>query len=76
MQVWTASVQRRIAMTSSMLGSMKAVKMMGLTSVMTTTIQAQRIRELNLAIGYRWCIVWLNVFGIARFPISSLTHFC
>lgn len=60
-KIWADAVQRRIAMTSSMLGSMKAVKMMGLTGTMEITIQQQRIRELNLAKSFRWMIVWLNV---------------
>ena len=61
-KTWVAAVQRRIAMTSSMLGSMKSVKMMGLTETMTTTIQAQRVRELDIQKGYRWLILWLNIF--------------
>ena len=60
---WAAAVQRRVAITSSMLGSMKSVKMMGLSTMMTDTIQGQRQRELDLGAKYRWSNVWLNSIG-------------
>ncbi|MCJ1311899.1 hypothetical protein MMC25_005572 [Agyrium rufum] len=41
--IWAAAVQQRVAITSSMLGSMRSVKMMGLADMMTTTVQGQRI---------------------------------
>ena len=37
--------------------------MMGLVDTMSSIIQGQRIRELQLNKGYRLLIVWLNVFG-------------
>ena len=61
--IWAAAVQKRIAVTSSILGSMRSVKMMGLEHEMTATIQAQRMRELDMQVSYRWLIVWLNIMG-------------
>jgi ATP-binding cassette, subfamily C (CFTR/MRP), member 1 len=63
-QVWTAAVQKRIGLTASMLGSMKSVKMMGLSRTMSTSIQEQRIRELKSAKGYRWLVVGTNMIGM------------
>ena len=60
---WAAAVQKRVAMTSSMLGSMKSVKMMGLSTMLTDTIHNQRLRELKLGAKFRWSIVWLNTIG-------------
>ena len=57
-KLWVESVQRRVAITSSMLGSMKSVKMMGLSDTMSSTIQGQRIRELDLSKKLRILSVW------------------
>ena len=61
-KTWVQAIQQRIAITSSMLGSMKSVKMMGLADAMSTTIQGQRVRELRVQGRYRWLVVLLNVF--------------
>lgn len=45
-------------MTSSMLGSMKSVKMMGLSDILSETIQSQRVRELDLSRKYRVMSLW------------------
>lgn len=67
------AVQQRISLTSSMLAEMKSVKMMGLSRLMTSIIQGQRIRETRLMAGYRWCIVWINV--VANFPEALVPAF-
>ncbi|PYH89272.1 P-loop containing nucleoside triphosphate hydrolase protein [Aspergillus ellipticus CBS 707.79] len=65
-EVWVGAVQRRVGMISTVLGSMKSVKMSGLSELLATTLQGQRERELNLSRDFRWLIVWLNV--LASFP--------
>ncbi|EED18831.1 multidrug resistance protein, putative [Talaromyces stipitatus ATCC 10500] len=60
-KIWNGAIQRRIGMTSTMLGSMKNVKMMGLSGFMTRNIQEQRIHELDMATGYRWMVLSTNV---------------
>jgi ATP-binding cassette, subfamily C (CFTR/MRP), member 1 len=65
-KIWNAAIQRRVAMTSSMLSSMKSVKMLGLAGFMSKSIQGQRIRELNLAKEFRWLNLWVSVIG--EFP--------
>jgi ATP-binding cassette, subfamily C (CFTR/MRP), member 1 len=62
-KIWVEAIQRRIAITSSMLESMKSIKMMGLTETISATIQGQRVRETEHQAGYRWMSVWLNVIG-------------
>lgn len=56
-----------------MLAEMKSVKMMGLSKLMTSIIQGQRVRETRLMAGYRWCIVWINV--VANFPEALVPAF-
>ena len=46
-----------------MLGSMKAVKMMGLSDTLYSMIQNQRIRELDLSRRFRVLAVWRNSLG-------------
>ena len=60
-----------------MLGSMKSVKMMGLTTMMTETIQSQREREIRLGSAYRWSNVWLNVVGKSEHQsqVMSFTNY-
>lgn len=58
MKIWTDSVQERIALTSSVLSDMKAVKMMGLTKVLSTLIQAARVEETRLMGAFRTNLVW------------------
>lgn len=58
MKVWTDSVQDRIALTSSVLSDMKAVKMMGLSKVLSTLIQAARVEETRLMGAFRTNLVW------------------
>lgn len=63
---WNAAVQSRVAITSSMLSSMKAVKMMGLQDTLRTTVQGKRTEELRVGMKYFVLITWHNVFGSCR----------
>lgn len=45
-------------MTSQMLGSMKGVKMCGLTDVLGTHIQAMRMEELRISGKFRRLLIW------------------
>jgi ATP-binding cassette subfamily C (CFTR/MRP) protein 1 len=60
---WNAAIQKRVALTSSFLKDMKALKMLGLTSRMRALLQDQRKFELEKSVGVRMCTIWLNVFG-------------
>ncbi|TIA11583.1 putative multidrug resistance protein [Aureobasidium pullulans] len=60
---WNAAIQERVALTSSLLKDMGALKMLGLTSRMRSLLQDQRKVELAKSVAVRYCIIWLNVFG-------------
>jgi ATP-binding cassette subfamily C (CFTR/MRP) protein 1 len=60
---WNAAIQQRVALTSSFLRDMKALKMLGLTSRMRALLHDQRKFELQKSIDVRMCTIWLNVFG-------------
>lgn len=55
---WLEAIERRIAVTSQMLGSMKGVKMCGLTDVLGTHIQAMRMEELRISGKFRRLLIW------------------
>ncbi|KAI9744668.1 MAG: hypothetical protein M1818_002197 [Claussenomyces sp. TS43310] len=50
---WLKAVQRRLRTTESTLGSIKGIKMMGLTESLAKVIQDMRLKELLLAMDYR-----------------------
>lgn len=57
-KLWTKAIQRRVGTTSSMLGSMKSVKMTGLSNVIFNIIQGQRVHELEVSKKYRVMALW------------------
>jgi ATP-binding cassette, subfamily C (CFTR/MRP), member 1 len=60
---WVTSIQRRIGVTSSVLRSMKSVKLAGLVASMGELLQAERIREIQKALKFRKVIVLTNSVG-------------
>lgn len=60
-KAWSQATQKRIAMTSSVLGSVKSLKMMGLSNIIESDIQAQRVHEIEVGKDFRWMIVWFNL---------------
>lgn len=51
--VWLKKIQKRIGITSSMLGSIKSIKMAGLTDRLSFIIQDLRVEEVNSARPFR-----------------------
>ncbi|KAE9378324.1 putative multidrug resistance protein [Stipitochalara longipes BDJ] len=62
-KVWVKAIQQRVSITSSMLGSMKSVKLMGLSDYLFESIQRQRVRELDLSKKFR-------ILGMSRMLLS------
>ncbi|KAK0634859.1 putative ATP-binding cassette transporter [Bombardia bombarda] len=60
---WVECVQRRVAVTASMLGDMKAVKMLGLTDVLETIILKLRAVELRTSENFRSLLIWQIMIG-------------
>ncbi|KAH6876442.1 P-loop containing nucleoside triphosphate hydrolase protein [Thelonectria olida] len=56
--MWLEAIEKRIAVTSQMLGAMKGVKMCGLTDVLGTRIQAMRTEELHISGKFRRLLIW------------------
>ncbi|RFU28601.1 hypothetical protein B7463_g7731, partial [Scytalidium lignicola] len=60
-KIWIQGIQTRVDATASMLGSMKAVKMLGFTNRLSEVIQALRTEELRLATKFRK-LMWILGF--------------
>ncbi|KAL4809627.1 P-loop containing nucleoside triphosphate hydrolase protein [Aspergillus unguis] len=60
---WLEAIERRISATSSMLGSMKGIKMLGLQSSLMKLVHGLRIEELNISKKFRRLMVWAMAFA-------------
>lgn len=63
-RVWVERVERRIAVTASMLSDMKAVKMLGLSGVLESIISQLRVVELKASETFRSLIIWQILVGM------------
>lgn len=50
---WLGATEKRINFTSSILGSIRNVKFLGLTEIMSSMVEALRIEELEVSKKYR-----------------------
>ncbi|KAG8161209.1 hypothetical protein KVR01_009473 [Diaporthe batatas] len=76
--MWLDAIEKRIAVTSQMLGAMKGVKMCGLTEVLGAHIQAMREAELRISGKFRRLLIWnmgLAYFAPTFAPILTLTAY-
>lgn len=64
---WIEKIQERLRVTSTMIDDMKAVKMLGLSSVMSNMIRMLRQAEIQTSKVYRKLLVW-NVL-LCKMPI-------
>ncbi|KAF5682935.1 major facilitator family transporter [Fusarium denticulatum] len=60
---WLEAIEKRISVTSQMLGSMKGVKMCGLTDVLSTRIHNLRTDELRISGKFRRLLIWNMVLA-------------
>lgn len=72
--IWIEAIQTRTSSTAAMLGAIRNIKLLGLSSVVGGLVQRLRMQENHLARKIRWLIVvqvvFQNVTGIAA-PVST-----
>jgi ATP-binding cassette subfamily C (CFTR/MRP) protein 1 len=68
--VWTEAIQKRVALTTNLLRSMKSVKLTGMVETSAKLVQSERVRELNLGRSYRWLVTWMNSIGKLRIKMK------
>ncbi|KKK22299.1 hypothetical protein ARAM_005011 [Aspergillus rambellii] len=76
--LWLQAIERRISATTSMLASMKGIKMLGLQSCLMACVHGFRIDELQISRKFRKILVWNMVFAwLTRIfaPIFALGAF-
>ncbi|PVH78403.1 putative ATP-binding cassette transporter [Cadophora sp. DSE1049] len=77
-KAWNEGIQTRVDVTTSMLGSMKAVKLLGFTDKLTDICQGLRVRELRIARYFRQLLVARVFFANSMTfvtPLATLTLF-
>ncbi|KAK5998615.1 ABC multidrug transporter B [Cladobotryum mycophilum] len=62
-KAWFGAIGERVSITTNVLGSVKEVKMLGLSDSWRDAIQALRVKELDLSKKFRILIVLMNVLG-------------
>ena len=72
---WNQGVQERVSATSSMLGQIKGIKMMGLSPFFSDHIQGLRQKEINLSLKFRYIIVLLEVIGKSTVRLVAICEF-
>ncbi|KDN69811.1 putative ABC transporter [Colletotrichum sublineola] len=72
---WIEKIQERLRVTTAMLGEMKAVKMLGLTDVMSTTIQRLRTDEINTSKSFRRLLVATLLLSLAPINLAPVATF-
>ncbi|PYH35599.1 P-loop containing nucleoside triphosphate hydrolase protein [Aspergillus neoniger CBS 115656] len=65
-RIWNQAVQKRIAATASVIGSIRGIKMLGISSFVQGRICDLRDAELQRAQGARMLLMWRNV--VANIP--------
>lgn len=70
---WNVATQNRLAATTSMLESMKSLKMLGITTHTESLVHKLRLRELEMAKKVRWMMVAYNASGMLSDIPCALT---
>ncbi|KAK3329761.1 P-loop containing nucleoside triphosphate hydrolase protein [Apodospora peruviana] len=72
---WVERVEKRVAVTASMLGDMKAVKMLGLSSVLKPIILRLREIELKTSEKFRTLFIWQIMVGNTPTTLAPFATF-
>lgn len=72
--MWLEAIERRISSTTSMLSSIKGIKMLGLTSTLMRYVHNLRISELDISKKFRKLLVWNMAFGKLPDSLVYMAH--
>lgn len=73
--LWLEAIEKRISATATMLGSMKRVKMCGLTDVLFDNIHDLRIQELKISKRFRRLLIGTMFFAFTTPVIAPVLTF-
>ncbi|KAK4063525.1 uncharacterized protein Triagg1_9402 [Trichoderma aggressivum f. europaeum] len=71
-RAWNEAIQTRVSVTSSMLGQIKGIKMMGRSDYMAQTIQSFRGFELDMSKKLRTMLAWATSLSSAVNQLSPI----
>ena len=74
-KVWVDAVQKRIAITSSMLFNIRSIRMTGLSKNTMDRIQQERVHETDKMSKFRWYIVWQNTVQNVPWALAPAVTF-
>ncbi|KAB5518710.1 ABC transporter [Coniochaeta sp. 2T2.1] len=74
-KIWNEATQECLALTTSMHGSVKSLKMLGVTTYTENLVQSLRLRELDMAKQVRWMMVAYNASANALGIFSPIIIF-
>ncbi|KAL8856229.1 MAG: hypothetical protein Q9178_007146 [Gyalolechia marmorata] len=73
--LWLEAIERRISATAKMLGSMKRVKMCGLTDTLSENLHDLRVQELKISKGFRKLLIGSMFFAFTTPVIAPVLTF-
>ncbi|OLN96257.1 Multidrug resistance-associated protein 1-like protein 3 [Colletotrichum chlorophyti] len=74
-KTWNEHIQRRVGVTSEILGSIKETKMLGMVDFLQQAIHDLRITELEKAKKFRQLITYMNMLGNAPSIVGPVITF-
>lgn len=74
-KAWNERVEKRVAVTANMLGDMKAVKMLGLSSVFSIIINDLRKVEIRTSEKFRYLQLWQILAGNVPITLAPFATF-
>ena len=73
--LWLEAIERRISATTKMLGSMKRIKMCGLTDTLFDSVHDLRLQELRVSKGFRKLLIGSMFFAFTTPVIAPVLTF-
>ena len=73
--LWLEAVERRISATTKMLGSMKRIKMCGLSNILFDNLHSLRLQELDISKGFRRLLIGSMFFAYTTPVIAPVLTF-
>lgn len=74
-KTWMERIQKRVGLTSNIIGEMKHLKIAGLVGPVEESIQQMRVEELKAGARFRMIITWSVIIGYTPLCISPVVTF-
>jgi ATP-binding cassette subfamily C (CFTR/MRP) protein 1 len=74
-KAWMEKIQKRVALTSNIIGQMKHLKISGLVGPVQESIQQMRVEELKAGARFRMILTWSVVIGYTPMCVSPVVTF-